>query len=161
MAAEPAHLALPACSFLEACFLRWVLAPATDPGIVDLVTAQAEVGVADRRYKIDYEITGEQLLLAVELDGFAFHSSRLQFTYDRFRQNDLHAAGRTVVRFSYDAIRFETARCVEQLHQLLLYDPLLAGFVIENPTVPKPPSQSQTTWTSTRFSRSPSRPIRP
>jgi len=138
MAAEYAHLAVSACSFLEACFLRWVLSAATDPAIIHRVTAQAEVGVGDRFYKIDYEIAGERLLLAVELDGFAFHSNRLQFTYDRFRQNDLHAAGRTVARFSYDAIRFETTRCVEQLQQLLLHDPLLARFVIENPTVPSP-----------------------
>lgn len=138
MAAEFAHLALPAASFLEACFLRWVLAPATDPAILVRVTPQAEVAVDERRYRIDYEIAGERLLLAVELDGYAFHSDRLQFTYDRFRQNDLHGAGRTVVRFSYDAIRFETARCVEQLQQLLLHDPLLARFVISDPTVVAP-----------------------
>jgi hypothetical protein len=88
MAAEPAHLVLPASSFLESCFLRWVLAVATDTKIVESVTAQAEVVVSERRYKVDYEIAGEQQLLAVELDGFAFHSDRLQFTYDRFRQND-------------------------------------------------------------------------
>jgi superfamily II DNA or RNA helicase len=118
--------------------VRWVLAPATDSAIVERVTPQAEVDVSGRRYRIDYEIAGERLLLAVELDGFAFHSDRLQFTYDRFRQNDLHAAGRTVVRFSYDAIRFDTARCVEQLQQLLLHDPLLARFVIGDPTVAVP-----------------------
>jgi superfamily II DNA or RNA helicase/very-short-patch-repair endonuclease len=138
MAAEPAHLALPASSFLETCFLRWVLAPATEGEIIEHVNAQAEVAVDERRYKIDYELDGERLLLAIELDGFAFHSDRLQFTYDRFRQNDLHAAGRTVVRFSYDAIRFETTRCVEQLQQLLLQDPLLAQFVIKNPSVLTP-----------------------
>ena len=138
MAAEPAHLALAASSFLESCFLRWVLVPATAPAIVDHVTPQAEVVVGDRRYRIDYEIRGESLLLAVELDGFAYHSDRLQFTYDRFRQNDLHGAGRTVVRFSYDAIRFETARCVEQLQQLLRQDPLLASFVIDGPVVATP-----------------------
>ncbi len=138
MAAEHAQLALPSSSFLEDCFVRWVLAPATYPAIVDRVVAQAEVAVGERDYRIDYEITGEQLLLAIELDGFEFHSNRLQFTYDRFRQNDLHAAGRTVVRFSYEAIRFETARCVEQLQQLLLHDPLLAGFVVAKPTVPAP-----------------------
>ena len=138
MAAEPAHLALPASSFLESCFLRWVLAPATDVAIVGRVAPQAKVTVGERHYRIDYEIAGERLLLAVELDGFTFHSDRLQFTYDRFRQNDLHAVGRTVVRFSYDAIRFETARCVEQLQQLLLHDPLLSRFVIDHPHVAAP-----------------------
>ena len=133
MAAEPAHLALPASSFLESCFLRWVLAPATDAAIVERVTPQAEVAVGDRQYRVDYEIDGERLRLAIELDGFAFHSDRQQFTYDRLRQNDLQAAGRTVVRFSYDAIRFETERCVDQLQQLLLLDPLLNRFVVDAP----------------------------
>jgi superfamily II DNA or RNA helicase/very-short-patch-repair endonuclease len=138
MAADFAHLTLPASSFLESCFLRWVLAPATTSAIIDHITAQAEVNVGERHYRIDYEIVGERLLLAVELDGYALHSDRVQFTYDRFRQNDLHGSGRTVVRFSYDSIRFETARCVDQLQHLLSHDPLLARFVIEHPTVPPP-----------------------
>lgn len=138
MAADPAHLTLPACSFLESCFLRWVLAPATTAAIVERITSQAEVTVGQRHYRIDYEIAGERLRVAVELDGFAFHSARLQFTYDRLRQNDLHAAGRTALRFSYDAIRFETARCVEQLQQLLLRDPLLSRFVVDHPQVAAP-----------------------
>jgi superfamily II DNA or RNA helicase len=138
MAAEPAHLALPASSFLESSFLRWVLTPATDAAIVERVVPQAGVTAGEREYRIDYEIAGESLRLAIELDGFAFHSDRQQFTYDRFRQNDLHAAGRTVVRFSYDAIRFQTLRCVEQLQLLLRQDPILARSVIEDPVVPTP-----------------------
>ncbi len=138
MAAESAHLSLPADSFLEACFLRWVLAPATLPAIAERVMAQADVSVGERHYRIDYEITGEPLLLAIELDGYTYHSARHQFTYDRFRQNDLHAAGRTVLRFSYDAIRFETGRCVEQLQQMLLHDQLLSEFVIKDPDVRVP-----------------------
>ena len=138
MAAELAHEDLAADSFLEACFLRWVLRPATTQRIVDYVRPQAEIETDGRKYRIDYEISGPDLRLAVELDGFGFHSDRLQFTYDRFRQNDLHAAELTVVRFSYDAIRFETERCVAQLQQLLALDPMLAGCVVENPVVLAP-----------------------
>ncbi|TMK57400.1 MAG: DUF559 domain-containing protein [Actinobacteria bacterium] len=138
MDAEPAHLALRSESFLESCFLRWVLAPATDAKIIDYVTPQAETEIDGRTYKVDYEIAGEALRLAVELDGFAFHSDRQQFTYDRFRQNDLQGAGLAVVRFSYDAIRFETSRCVAQLQQLLDHDPLLARFVVADPVVEAP-----------------------
>ena len=115
-----------------------MLAPATNDGITDYVNPQAEVEIDGRTYKVDYEIAGESLRLAVELDGFAFHSDRQQFTYDRFRQNDLQGAGLAVVRFSYDAIRFETARCVAQLQQLLGHDPLLARFVIADPLVEAP-----------------------
>lgn len=138
MAADPPHLALPASSFLEKRFLRWVLAPATAPEVVRLTRPQAEVVGHGRMYKVDYEVVGNELLLAIELDGFEFHSSRRQFTYDRFRQNDLHAAGRTVLRFSYDAIRFETARCVAQLQELMRLDPLLVRYVVPSPTVPMP-----------------------
>jgi hypothetical protein len=42
------------------------------------------------------------------------------------------------VRFSYDAIRYETTRCVEPLQQDLRHDPLVARFVIENPDVRAP-----------------------
>jgi superfamily II DNA or RNA helicase len=138
MDADSPHVALPADSFLEVCFLRWILAPATYPGILEHIVPQAEAVVEDRRYLVDYEIAGDRLLIAVELDGFAFHSDRLQFTHDRLRQNDLQASGRTILRFSYDAIRFQTARCVAQLQQLLLQDPVLAGLVVAAPVVATP-----------------------
>src|SRR5690348_9868872 len=99
---------LPASSFLEYAFLRWVLTPATRPEILERVLPQYEVEVDRRRYKVDYEIRGDTKTFAVELDGFEFHGSRNAFSYDRLRQNDLHASGRLVVRFSYDSIRLET-----------------------------------------------------
>jgi superfamily II DNA or RNA helicase len=139
MAAELSpHVALPAESFLEYAFLRWVLAPATDPDIVERVVSQREVEVAGRTYRLDYEITGAEQLIAVELDGFEFHSSRPAFSYDRLRQNDIQATGRLIVRFSYDSIRRETRRCIEQLQAVLQMDPELATFVISNPHVEVP-----------------------
>ena len=42
------------------------------------------------------------------------------------------------MRFSYDSIRTETARCVEQLAAVLRSDPLLAGFVVDDPLVERP-----------------------
>lgn len=129
---------LPASSFLERCFLRWVLTPAMDEGVVEHVVPQSRVDVADRRYLIDYELVGDQLRIAVELDGYAFHSDRQAFTYDRLRQNDLHAAGRTVLRFSYDAVRYDTERCVRQLQALSAGDPALAAHLIADPSVVAP-----------------------
>ena len=127
-----------ASSFLERCFLRWVLTPAMDNGVIEHVVPQARVDVADRHYRIDYELAGDQLCIAIELDGYAFHSDRQAFTYDRLRQNDLHAAGRTVLRFSYDAIRFDTERCVSQLQALAAGDPVLAAHLISDPSVAAP-----------------------
>jgi superfamily II DNA or RNA helicase/very-short-patch-repair endonuclease len=132
------HVSLRSESFLEYAFLRWVLAPATLDGIVERVRPQREVEVGGRRYRLDYEIEGLERLIAVELDGFEFHSSRPAFSYDRLRQNDIHATGRVIVRFSYDSIRRETRRCVEQLQAVLRMDPLLASLLVEAPVIERP-----------------------
>src|SRR6266566_4896293 len=129
---------LSAESFLEYAFLRWILAPATKPEIVVRVKPQYEVTWAGHTYRIDYAIVGQDRSIAVELDGFTFHGSRSAFSYDRLRQNDLHAAGWLVVRFSYDMLRLEPARCVAQLQSVLNRDPLLADYVIPKPFIEQP-----------------------
>lgn len=130
--------ALPADSFLEYAFLRWVLAPAVRPEVLVYVRAQQTVVVSERTYRTDYEFTGQQRTICVELDGYTFHGQRDAFTYDRLRQNDLLATGRVVLRFSYDAIRRETERCVAQLQAVLASDPLLATFLVTNPVIVSP-----------------------
>jgi very-short-patch-repair endonuclease len=130
--------ALPADSFLEYAFLRWVLAPATLPAITSRMVPQRQVECGDHVYRIDYEIQGQERTFAIELDGFAYHGDRAAFNYDRPRQNDLQATGRIVVRFSYDAIRLETARCVSQLQAMLATDSLLAAMLVSAPTVDVP-----------------------
>lgn len=129
---------VPAASYLEEAFLRWVLTPAADAAIVQRVHSQYPVTVQERTYRLDYLIVGQTLQLAVELDGFAFHSDRAAFTYDRLRQNDLAATGLTVLRFSYDAVRTDTARCVAQLQAMLRRDPVLAALVTAVPLVEVP-----------------------
>jgi len=125
-------------SFLEEAFVRWVLAPATTQAISARVEAQHQVSLPDRTYRLDYLLTGSRLRVAVELDGFEFHSDRRAFVYDRIRQNDLTGLGFAVLRFSYDAIRHHTARCVAQLQAVLRKDPILAAYLIEEPLVPVP-----------------------
>lgn len=125
-------------SFLEYAFLRWVLGAAATPEVVARVRPQAAVDVDDHSYRLDYELLGQDLAVAVELDGFEFHGQRSAFTYDRLRQNDITATGRAVVRFSYDAIRTDTARCVAQLQAVMSRDPLLNTFVIADPKVEVP-----------------------
>ena len=129
---------LTADSFLEYAFLRWVLSPAVTSGLAAHVIAQREISVNDRVYRVDYAIEGASHRIAVELDGFAYHGNRAAFTYDRLRQNDLHAASWTVIRFSYDSVRQDTARCVAQLQAMLHLDPLLTRYCIANPVVQKP-----------------------
>lgn len=129
---------LQASSYLESAFVRWVLAPALQPAVLDRIVPQQRVQVCGREYRVDYELVGDDVRIAVELDGFEFHGSRSAFTYDRLRQNDLAAAGRTVVRFSYDAIRLETERCVAQLQNVLRLDSHLCQLIVPNPTVLRP-----------------------
>jgi superfamily II DNA or RNA helicase len=134
----PPHAMLPADSFLEWAFLRWVLAAATTPAVISRVLPQRDVIAGEHGYRLDYELVGSHKLVAVELDGYAFHSSRHAFSYDRMRQNDLQATGRVIVRFSYDAIRRECHRCVEQLQAVMRDDPVLATFLIAHPVVFEP-----------------------
>ena len=89
-----AHEVLSSTSFLEYAFLRWILTPAVRPDLYRLVRPQAEVEVSGRRYRVDYEIAGSEKIFAIELDGYEYHGSRGAFSYDRMRQNDLHASGR-------------------------------------------------------------------
>lgn len=130
------HLA--AESYLEYAFLRWVLGPAFLPDAAQLITPQYDVQWDGRQYRLDYAIIGALHRIAVELDGFEFHGNRVAFSYDRLRQNDLQAAGWIVLRFSYDSIRLETARCVSQLQAIAKQDPALAPYVTTSPVVETP-----------------------
>ena len=146
MLPENYPLPLPASSYLEAAFIRWILSPAVRPEAAAQIVAQQCVVADGRKYYVDYEIVGERIRVAVELDGFEFHGTRSAFTYDRLRQNDLAAAGRVVVRFSYDAIRLDTVRCVAQLQSVLSLDPLLSGWLVANPTIEKPDMDPDPTY---------------
>ncbi|HEY7007563.1 MAG TPA: DUF559 domain-containing protein [Jatrophihabitantaceae bacterium] len=47
------------------------------------------------------DIAFPRILLAVEIDGFAYHSGADRFQRDRSRQNDLVGLGWTVLRFTW------------------------------------------------------------
>jgi superfamily II DNA or RNA helicase len=129
---------IPFTSYLEEAFLKWVFKPATLPGIEGLVVPQRAVTVGAHTYRVDYELTGGEFVIAVELDGYSYHSARDAFTYDRLRQNDLVSTGRVVLRFSYDAVRLDTARCVEQLQMAMRLDSHLVSFVNPTPVIVRP-----------------------
>lgn len=131
-------LPIASTSYLEAAFVRWVLTPAALPGIELHVTPQREVTVQNRTYRIDYELVGADQQIAVELDGYAFHSARDAFIYDRLRQNDLAATGRVILRFSYDAVRLDTTRCVAQLQAAMQLDSRLRTYLDPTPEVAVP-----------------------
>ncbi|WP_405987754.1 hypothetical protein [Streptomyces sp. NBC_00986] len=112
------ELLVPSASCLGGAFLRWVLTAAVQRGCVAHVHSQHPVRVHERIYRLGYLIAGESLHLAVELDGFAFRSDRAAFVYDRLRRTDRAATGLPVLRFSYDAVCLDTARCVAQLQAM-------------------------------------------
>lgn len=60
---------------------------------------QYELVVGGRRRRIDFAYPIPKL--AVEIDGFEYHSSRAAFQDDRAKSNDLTAAGWTVLRFTW------------------------------------------------------------
>lgn len=134
----PLYEAITSESYLEYAFLRWVLHPTARSEIAARITPQYESTTAGHTYRIDYVVRGAQYLFAVELDGFEFHGSRHAFSYDRLRQNDLQTAGFVIVRFSYDSIRLDTERCVNQLQAVLALDASLAPLLISSPVVEKP-----------------------
>ena len=133
-----AEESIPSNSFLEYAFLKYVFGPTMRPSIIPLVHPQYQVSVSKNTYYIDYLLVGQHLRIAIELDGYAFHSDRLAFSYDRLRQNDLQGQGYSILRFSYDNIRTENARCIEQLQTVLRQDPSLQQHMEPNVVVPIP-----------------------
>lgn len=69
-----------------------------DAGISGWI-ANHRVRVGSRWYVVDLAFPAQRL--AVEIDGRAFHSDAGAFQRDRHRQNDLVAAGWTVLRFTW------------------------------------------------------------
>jgi superfamily II DNA or RNA helicase len=127
-----------ASSFLEYAFLRWVLEPVVTKKFSEVITPQYHETYLERNYYIDYAVIGSEKKIAIELDGFEYHGTRPAFTADRLRQNDLQILGWQVIRFSYDAIRTQTARCVFQLQEALRRDATLRKYLVPNPVIEVP-----------------------
>jgi very-short-patch-repair endonuclease len=63
---------------------------------------QYELDIGGRRRRIDFAYPDRKL--AIEVDGYEFHSSKPQFETDRLRSNELTFAGWHVLRFSWDQV---------------------------------------------------------
>jgi very-short-patch-repair endonuclease len=59
---------------------------------------QHPVSVGNCRYRID--LAYPEFKIAIEIDGWEYHSSRSAFDDDRSRANDLVVAGWQVLRFT-------------------------------------------------------------
>lgn len=74
---------------------------------------QHKVVVGSHTYYVD--LAYPERLIAIEVDGFAFHSGRNAFDADRRRQNDLAAAGWIVLRFTSKSTVEEIVKAVRDL----------------------------------------------
>jgi very-short-patch-repair endonuclease len=79
--------------------------------------AGLEATAGRRVYHLDLGFGEERL--AIEADGRAFHTNPRAFQVDRERQNDLVAAGWTVLRFTWEDIVHHPERVVERIRTVL------------------------------------------
>lgn len=64
-------------------------------------------------YEVDFHWPDQRLV--VEVDGFAFHSTRAAFERDRLRDANLQAAGQRVTRVTWRQIVYEPAALIGRL----------------------------------------------
>jgi very-short-patch-repair endonuclease len=93
----------------------------TDPvGMLGLQNLDREHQVG--RYRVDFALP--ELHVAIEIDGFDFHSSREQLISDRRRQREIEAEGWRVIRFAGSEIRRDVETCVLQVMDIVRRMPL-------------------------------------
>jgi very-short-patch-repair endonuclease len=76
-----------------------------------------EYAVLGGRYHLDFAYPPAKI--AIELDGYDFHTSRDQFTHDRRRGRDLDRAGWRVLHFSGREINQDVVRCVNEVRHAI------------------------------------------
>lgn len=69
------------------------------------------------KYRLDFAHEGDKI--AIELDGYEYHSSKDQFTKDRQRQRELEQLGWRILRFSGREIHADVMACAQQAIQWL------------------------------------------
>ena len=76
-----------------------------------------EANVRVGAHEVDFLWRAERLV--VEVDGYAFHSSRASFERDRLRDSELQAAGLRVLRVTWRQIVDDPMMLVARLAQAL------------------------------------------
>jgi very-short-patch-repair endonuclease len=95
---------------------RRLVALIRDAGIAGWV-ADLRVLAAGRVYFLDIAFEAQRVEVAV--DGQAFHTDTRSFQNDRTRQNDLVAAGWTILRFTWEDIVERPADVVRRIREIL------------------------------------------
>lgn len=94
-----------------------VLAAIVEAGL-PVPVRQHKVVVGSHTYYVD--LAYPERLIAIEVDGYAFHAGRAAFDADRRRQNDLVAAGWVVLRFTSTST---VSEILDALHHLFGRNP--------------------------------------
>lgn len=85
-----------------------------------LAVPQSTIRVGDSEYRLDIEVVGEGLRVAIETDGHDFHErTPEQVIRDNERERALESEGWRVVRFSGREVRRDPIGCVSELVKLL------------------------------------------
>lgn len=77
-----------------------------------LIPIEYQYEVEGGKYRFDFAIPDRKV--AIELDGYEWHSSREQFTKDRQRQREIEMLGWRVVRFSGREVVKNPSACYDQ-----------------------------------------------
>ncbi|QMU67109.1 DUF559 domain-containing protein [Streptacidiphilus sp. P02-A3a] len=83
----------------------------------ELADLRAQYSVLGGKYRLDFAIPEKKI--AIELDGYAWHSSPQSFTRDRARQRDLEFHGWRLIRFSGAEIVNDSSGCVRQAARMV------------------------------------------
>lgn len=86
-------------------------------GITGWVANLPITAVTGQRFEID--VAFPAVKLAIEIDGYAYHSNDARFQGDRTRQNALIASGWRVLRFTWADLEQRPERVVRQILTLL------------------------------------------
>lgn len=70
-------------------------------------------------YRLDFALVSRNFKLAIECDGYEFHSSEVQISSDNSRDLELACKGWIVVRFTGSRIWRDTQGCVKDVARLV------------------------------------------
>lgn len=89
-------------------------------------TPQSYIKTKDKTYRADFLVetiidgNEEKYLkkpLIIELDGYDYHSSKQQISYDYERENKLKICGYDVMRFTGSQVYNHPMRCIEKVYE--------------------------------------------
>ena len=78
---------------------------------------QYSLSLSGRHVFFDFALPNDKI--AIEIDGYAFHSSKEKFADDRSRDRASQSQGWNVIRFAASDVLNDASRCVEDVYNIL------------------------------------------